>query len=302
MSHAHSQRVRAHGVTLQLEIDGEGPPVLILHGFTGSSHSMESVAAGLSDSYRTIRLDLVGHGSSDAPIDPGAYTISSCVEQIVSALDLLELRRVHVVGYSMGGRAALTLAVSHPERLRSVVLIGASAGIENPAERASRRREDEGLARSIEREGLEAFVDGWMARPLFATQRRLGPDRLAAARAQRLENRVHGLALSLRGMGTGAQPDLNARLQHVQTPICLVVGEEDAKFCNIAASLERRLPRSRVERIPDAGHAAHLENPDAFRRAVRRFLAENSDEAPRRATMTEPRRERATKGRSSWPA
>jgi 2-succinyl-6-hydroxy-2,4-cyclohexadiene-1-carboxylate synthase len=155
----------------------------------------------------------------------------------------------------------------------SALLVGASAGIEDPRARAARIRDDQRLAARIEREGIASFVDSWMSLPLFATQRRLGEEWLAAARAERLSNSARGLALSLRGMGAGAQPPLHRHLGDLDVPICLVTGERDAKFHGIAVDLAGRLPNARVEVIRDAGHAAHLERPAAFLRVARRWLA-----------------------------
>jgi 2-succinyl-6-hydroxy-2,4-cyclohexadiene-1-carboxylate synthase len=268
-----AHRIDAGGLALHAEIAGEGPPVVILHGFTGSARGMAGVAAGLEDTFRTIRIDLVGHGRSDAPRDPSVYTMPRCTAQLTRALDALGLGRAHLAGYSMGGRVALSLCAAHPERVISALLVGASAGIEDPRARAVRIRDDQRLAARIEREGVASFVDSWMSLPLFATQRRLGEEWLAEARAQRLSNRAHGLALSLRGMGAGAQPPLHRQLGDIDVPICLVAGERDAKFRTIAADLAGRLPKGRVEVIRDAGHAAHLERPAAFLRVARRWLA-----------------------------
>jgi naphthoate synthase len=162
--------------------------------------------------------------------------------------------------------------VDWPERVRSAVLVGARAGVKDPVERRARIDQDERLARRIVSEGIDWFVDYWMLLPLFATQRRLGSQALADARAARLRNRASGLALSLRGMGAGAQPPLFERLDRVSALMLLVAGAEDSRFLSIARDLERRIPRARLQVIPDAGHAAHLENPQAFDRIAREFL------------------------------
>jgi 2-succinyl-6-hydroxy-2,4-cyclohexadiene-1-carboxylate synthase len=275
---------------------------------------MEGIAAGLSDAFRSVRLDLVGHGRSDAPQPCGAarpgeakrrqackaqrgeakrsqqgspgladalepYTMESCVAQVAGALDALGIPQAHVLGYSMGGRVGLALCAWRPERVRSALLIGASAGLEEAGAREARRRQDEALAERIECEGLERFVDWWMELPLFASQKRLGEATLARARAQRLSNQAHGLAQSLRGMGTGAQPALHARLPSLRVPILLVAGSLDAKFAAIASDLASRLPDARAQLIPGAGHACHLEQPEALLGIARRFF--NAAEARR---------------------
>jgi 2-succinyl-6-hydroxy-2,4-cyclohexadiene-1-carboxylate synthase len=278
------------GVNIHAVVEGEGPPVVLLHGFTGCAASMAGTAAGLRERYQVIRIDLVGHGESDAPRDAAAYRMESCVDQVAGVVDALDVRPAHFIGYSMGGRVALALCAWRPELAASATLIGARAGIADEGERAARVRDDCALADRIEREGVPRFVDTWMALPLFASQRRLGEKALAAAREARLANRAHGLAISLRGMGAGAQPPLCGHLGRVRAPVCLVVGEEDARFRAIAEALARELPGSRVEVVPAAGHAAHLENPSAFLRITRRFLAEvdANQQTPQPPSETSP--------------
>lgn len=273
------RRVDVGGLCLAVTERGsahEGLPIVLLHGFTGCAGSMAEVAEALASRSRTLCVDLVGHGRSDAPVDVAPYTMEACVGQLKALLDALEIQRAHWLGYSMGGRTALQFASAHPEHVSRVVLVGASAGLSDPADRAARVASDEALATRIEVEGLEAFVDAWMALPLFASQKRLGEEALAAARAQRLQNSIHGLGNSLRGMGTGAQTPLQSKLASVDVPVCLVVGDEDAKFQAIATELAGQLPNARVAPILESGHAAHLEAPRVFADVVRRFFAEEA--------------------------
>jgi len=251
----------------------------VLHGFTGCCESVETVAEALAEDRRAIAVDLVGHGQSDAPADPAAYRMEACVAQLASALDALDAPRVHVVGYSMGGRAGLSFAVAHPDRVASLVLVGATPGLQDANARTARVRADEELARRIEDEGVESFVDAWMALPLFASQKSLGPEKLAAMRRQRLRCRIPGLVGSLRGMGTGAMPPLHDRLQDLRVPTCLVAGALDAKFAELASEMERALPVARRVAIDGVGHAAHVEDPAGFNRVVRGFLAAHENES-----------------------
>jgi 2-succinyl-6-hydroxy-2,4-cyclohexadiene-1-carboxylate synthase len=158
--------------------------------------------------------------------------------------------------------------------MRSALLVGASAGIRDPRQRADRVRDDEALAERIEREGVEAFVDFWMSQPFLVDARRLGARGVAEARKMRLANSACGLAASLRGMGSGAQPPLHGALARVAAPICLAVGEEDLKFRAVAAEMSQELPNARVEIVPEAGHSAHTDNPAAFLELASRFLAD----------------------------
>jgi 2-succinyl-6-hydroxy-2,4-cyclohexadiene-1-carboxylate synthase len=275
---SEDRRVALAGVELNARVEAlpgsDAPPVLILHGFTGSLESMTGVAQLFRGERGTACVDLLGHGASDAPDAAAHYSMESCVAQLCELIDVLALERPHLLGYSMGGRAALSLCVAHPDKVSSALLVGASAGLAGAAEREERRRSDDALAARILEEGLEAFVDHWMGLPLFASQVRMGQAQLASARAQRLQCRPQGLALSLRGMGSGAMPPLHAALPRASVPVCLVAGAEDAKFRAIAGELAAALPQGQAEVIPEAGHAAHLENPRAFGRVARHFFDE----------------------------
>ncbi len=262
---------------LHVACAGDGPPVVLLHGFTGSVETMAGVRDGLVDRWRTLSVDLPGHGRSHTIHDPASCAMEPTCDALGRVLDVHALPSAAWLGYSMGGRIALGVAVRHPERVRRLVLVGASAGLADPAARAARRAADDALALRIEREGLPAFVEHWMSLPLFASQARLGSAALAAARAQRLGCDPRGLAASLRGIGTGAQPPLHALLARVRMPVLLAVGEEDAKFRGIAGELAARLPNARVAVITGAGHAVHLEAREAFLDVVRSFLAEEPD-------------------------
>lgn len=264
--------IDAGGVRLRALLEGEGSPVLVLHGFTGSAESMESVAPPLRENHRVVRLELIGHGESDSPDTTRHYAMNECARQIASVSHSLALARPHLLGYSMGGRAAIAAAVANPNAFSSLVLIGATAGVSDPVSRRERIRADEALADRIERSGIEAFVDEWMALPIFASQSGLGSEVLERARAQRLRNRPVGLANSLRGMGAGAQEPLFEELGGFVAPVLLVVGEHDRKFRAIAHDLEAKFPDARIEILEGVGHAAHLEAPEVFGRVVVAFL------------------------------
>ena len=289
---ARVRHIDACGVSLCVESTGRGTPVLMLHGFTGDAESMAPAADALGEGFEIHRVDLVGHGRSDAPADIAHYAMPCCNHQLARVLDALGLQAAHVYGYSMGGRAALSFAAASLGRVRSLVLVGATAGLASPADREDRVAADEALARRILTRGLEPFVDEWMALPIFASQKRLGEAALVRARAQRLRGKAQGLAQSLRGMGTGAMPPLHSALPGLDLPVLLVVGDEDAKFEAIASSLSSALPHAQTFVIPDAGHAAHLENPEVVGRVVSEFIR-SVDAAPPRVS-TDSSSEEAT--------
>lgn len=253
---------------LHFERIGRGPALVLLHGFTGSGHSMAGLAAALGAGFETLVPDLPGHGRSAAV----RCTFDGCVDALRDILAAAGHPRAHWLGYSMGARLALGVAARHPGAAASLTLIGARAGIEDPAARAARRRADAALAERIERDGLATFVDEWLAQELFATQRRLGDAFVAAARAERLAQDPQGLAEALRHLGPGAQPPLFDALPHIRIPVLLIAGALDPPFTAAAHDLARRLPNAAVHEIDDAGHAAHLERPAAVAGIARRFL------------------------------
>ena len=246
--------------------------MVLLHGFTGDGTTMAGLARRLEVDAEIVVPDLVGHGRSCSPPNLEDYSLEAMAAHVATVGEASGSSPFHLVGYSMGGRVALTLACRRPELLRSLTLIGASAGLATEAERHARRESDEALAQSIERDGLKCFVDNWMANPLFATQARLGDDFLAASREQRLRNSTAGLTRSLRAAGTGSMAPLHDNLNSCPVPTVFVTGAEDLKFTRIANELAARMPRAQVCVIDNAGHAVHLEQPDAVAAIVGRQL------------------------------
>jgi 2-succinyl-6-hydroxy-2,4-cyclohexadiene-1-carboxylate synthase len=218
--------------------------LLLLHGFTQTGASWAGVRRALPGRYRAVAPDL-GAGPWEAELDR--------LEALLTAASVL-------AGYSMGGRLALALALRRPERVRRLVLVSASPGLADDAERAARRAADAALADRIEAIGTEAFAREWAAQPLFAGQ----PEAVnALAHEDRLRRSAAEHAAQLRGLGTGVMPPLWDRLGELPMPVALVVGERDAKFRAIAERMRSRLPRASLAVVPGAGHAAHLEVPEA---------------------------------------
>jgi 2-succinyl-6-hydroxy-2,4-cyclohexadiene-1-carboxylate synthase len=167
-------------------------------------------------------------------------------------------------GYSMGGRLCLQLALDRRDTVERLVLISASPGIADDRERARRREADEQLARSIERDGVDAFLDRWVAQPMFATVPR---DR-AGVDDRKRANTVERLTHQLRALGQGAQPNNWPRLGEIAVPVLLVAGALDTKYVDIAYRMAERIPDARVVVIEGAGHACHLERPEEVAHAL----------------------------------
>lgn len=262
-------RVDLGGFALNVEIAGQGLPVVLLHGFTGSTAGWGPTVAALAPEFTVVTVDIVGHGKSDAPDGIEHYRMDRCVDDLVALVRKAGFGRACWLGYSMGARTALQVAVRRPEAVAALILEGGSAGLATEEERAARVASDEALARRIEDEGIEAFVVQWEAISLFSTQSEelktaLRPGRLAASEV--------GLANSLRGMGAGAQEAVHERLGSVRVPALLLAGDRDIKFTGIAGEMARAMPDATMEVIEGAGHAAHLERPDAFHALVLGFL------------------------------
>jgi 2-succinyl-6-hydroxy-2,4-cyclohexadiene-1-carboxylate synthase len=260
--------IAVNGVDYAVRTGGAGTPLLLLHGFTGSGAHWEPLRAALADTARCLAPDLLGHGRTAAPADAARYAMTYAAADIVALLDALDVPTAHLLGYSMGGRLALYLALHYPGRWRSLILESASPGLAEANERAARRARDDALAQQIEAEGIASFVERWEQLPLWRTQSAAQKEGL---RAQRLRNRPVGLANSLRGMGTGAQPSLWARLSEVVRPVLLLAGTQDVKFLEIARRMARALPDARLAPLP-GGHALHLEQPVRYAAILREWL------------------------------
>lgn len=232
--------------------------MVLVHGFTQTLRSWDPVVTGLAGRREVVRVDLPGHGGSGDLRLGFADTTAAIGEAGGTAA---------YVGYSLGGRLCLRLGLDRPGRVEALVLVGASPGLDDPAERDARCRGDEALAREIEADGTPAFVDRWLRQPIFA-----GLHPATTDRAAREANPPEGLAAALRQLGTGAQEPLWNRLGELTMPVLLVVGEDDTKFAAIAKRMASAIPHATVAFVPCAGHAAHLERPAEWVAMVTAFL------------------------------
>jgi 2-succinyl-6-hydroxy-2,4-cyclohexadiene-1-carboxylate synthase len=265
-------RIPVNGIHLNVEVEGTGPALMLLHGFTGDISTWEPLLPAFRG-FQTIRVDLIGHGASDAPEDPERYTMAHGVQDLVALLDHLDVGQAALLGYSLGGRVALHFALEAQERLWALILESASPGIEDAAERAARVASDSALADDLLRNGIEAFVDRWQAQALFASQLNLPAATQEKQRRSRLGQKPLGLANSLRGMGAGRQEYLMPRLEELKIPTLLMAGELDTKYSGLAYDMAALIPDTAVVVTPKAGHAVHLEQPKRFQRLAGTFLS-----------------------------
>jgi 2-succinyl-6-hydroxy-2,4-cyclohexadiene-1-carboxylate synthase len=245
------------------------PALLLVHGFMGSRRDWSPVAHALAATHRCIAVDLPGHGETGAPEDESLWSPDGCVAALASALRAAG--GGSVVGYSLGGRLALQLAIEHPAAVARAVLVSASPGIAGECGRAQRRNMDEGLARRLETQGLEPFLEEWYRRPLFAALRE--HPRFTEVLERRRHNDPRLLARSLRTMGTGSQRSLWGDLRRLKTPLLLLAGELDPKFTDIAFDIAARCPRAEAVVLRGRSHALIEEDPEAVAREMEAFLA-----------------------------
>jgi 2-succinyl-6-hydroxy-2,4-cyclohexadiene-1-carboxylate synthase len=241
---------------------GEGPTVVLLHGFTQTASSMAPMAARLAATRHVIALDLPGHGASasvTADLDESAELVIAAAGG--EAFDL--------IGYSLGGRLALHVACAKPSGLGATVAISASPGIADPAARRARLERDVSLADDLEADGdVAAFLRRWLANPLFAT---LPPSR--ADLEARETNTAAGLADSLRRCSVGSQRWLAEALAHLDGPMLMVCGALDDPFVASACTVASSSRAITAAIVPGAGHVAHLEQPDLTARLIDAFLS-----------------------------
>lgn len=262
--------------TVHVEVfnDGAKNTLVLLHGFTGSTKTWHHVVKELPTSVKVIAIDLIGHGQSTAPQTIDAYSMEAQIQLLEDLFEQLVVQSFTLVGYSMGGRVALSYTARFPKRVTQLILESASPGLEGQAERLARKNADDALADKIVHNGLQSFIEKWENIPLFATQKQLSPIIQAEIRNERMMQREIGLANSLRGMGTGVMPSLWNELQHLAMPVTLITGELDQKFIALNEQMQQQLPNAKHILVPAVGHAIHVENPTKFATIVKETISQ----------------------------
>ncbi len=246
---------------LHVRVVGSGQAVVLLHAFPMNSRMWEPQIRGLRDRARLIVPDLPGFGLSGPPI--AEPSLDYYAREVVSLIDQLGVDQVSVVGLSMGGYVAFRLLGLLGSRLSALALADTRATPDTPEAIAGRHE----LAAEVEAEGVDAAASEFLAKVLGTTTLRMQPQLIDRVRAIMLENTVAGVAGALRAMA--ARPDSTAMLPTIACPVVCIVGEEDTLTPpDIARAMAARIRDAWTEVIPQAGHLANLEAPDAFNEAL----------------------------------
>ncbi len=256
----------APGVAPRIGAEGIGaagfqtpaPRAVFLHGFGQTGRCGGPLLDKLATQLNWVTPDLPGHAGRPPPKGSFEVEAGALVEAHGPAW---------FVGYSMGGRLALAGALGRPEWVRGLVLIGVSPGLDDAAARGARRQEEATWRRRLEEEGLERFFSAWLAGPLFSTL-----PREARFEAERQRHDPRALGRSVEALGVGSMAPVGARLSQLARPVLLVAGALDAKFVALHRAMAAQLADAQVVEVPGAGHAAHLERPDAVAEAITRWL------------------------------
>ncbi len=246
------------------------PKIIFLHGFLGSGSDWLPIARELQDEYCSLMIDLPGHGIASFPEQPQA---DGYFERTVDALAELVRQSTPapclLVGYSMGGRVALSLLLRHPKLFEKAIIVSASPGLRTEEEHLSRQKSDEGIARKIEK-NFEGFIHAWYEQPLFATLK--NHPIFKEVESERKINNPENLALALRLLGTGQLPSLWDELRKNRVTIQFFAGGKDLKFVEIGRQMVNLCTESTLEIFPGCGHTLHLENRELFLDRLRKFF------------------------------
>jgi len=250
--------------------DKKAPPVLMLHGFMGSSQDFSVIATFIENDFRCISIDLPGHGETIVNGSDDFYSMEKTAAGIIEFISKKNINKVDLIAYSMGGRLGLYLVINYPKYFDKVILESTSPGLKSKTDQVERIEQDKKLAKKILNTNFNDFIEIWYRQPLFASLR-CDEVKLRRMIETRKDN-SEGYALSLLNMGTGVQPSLWGKLKNIKTPTLLIAGELDVKFKTIAKEMAVLIPGANLNIIPNAGHNVHFEMPEIYVETVNNFL------------------------------
>jgi 2-succinyl-6-hydroxy-2,4-cyclohexadiene-1-carboxylate synthase len=235
----------------------------------GNSNDFKDCIPQLCQSFRCLSVDLPGHGKTEVLGDESYYTISKTATLLIGLLNHLNLSKVYLFGYSMGGRLAFYLMLHYPQYFHKVMIESASPGLRTNQARSQRLQTDFKRAEQLENQPFKQFLIDWYNQPLFNTLKQHSKFNLVFNR--RLQNNPDELAKSLRNLGTGRQPSLWDKLASHNIPLLLIVGELDQKFMQINQEIVGLSDHAKLDIIPKCGHNIHIENTNQWIKTILDF-------------------------------
>jgi pimeloyl-ACP methyl ester carboxylesterase len=242
------------GVNIHYEVHGSGPPLLLTHGYSSTSAMWRGQIEALSKRHTLILWDMRGHGRSDYPDDPAAYSEALTVADMAALLDKIGAERAVVGGLSLGGYMSLAFVRAHPERVRALLIIDTGPGFKKDEARDAWNKRAHETGDRFEREGLEVLKSA------------------SRERSSVVHRDASGLARAARGMLTQRDAGVIETLPHIKVPSLVVVGADDTPFLAASDYMAAKIPGAKKVVIPAAGHAANIDQPQAFIDAVVPFL------------------------------
>lgn len=243
-----------NGVNIYYEIHGSGPTLLLTHGFSATAEMWKPNIAALSQRYRLILWDMRGHGQTDSPNDPYQYSADLTVGDMDALLDIGGEKQAVLGGHSLGGFMSLAYQLLHPERVRALMLFDTGPGYKKDEARAGWNKRAEAMAKNFAEKGLAAL--GRSAEVLACTHRS-----------------AQGLAFAARGMLAQRDARVINSLGSIKVPTLVLVGDKDEPYFAATDYMASKIPGARKVVIPNAGHAANIDQPEAFNGAVLEFLS-----------------------------
>ncbi len=245
--------IKRGGAKIFYSIDGQGPPILLSHGFSATSTMWAGQIAAFKPHYRIISWDMLGHGESDSPDDPSRYTMDGTVQDMAAILDACGVDKAVIGGHSLGGFMSLAFNLKYQQRVRALMLFNTGPGYKSDAARAEWNLMTEKQARAFARKGLAAVG--------HSEEMQLGKHRTAL-----------GLEHGARGMLAQSDARIIDSLPHITVPALVLVGEKDRGYLAAADYMTGKIPDGRKALIADAGHAANIHQPAAFNHVMGEFL------------------------------
>ena len=247
-------KLNRNGVEIYYEVHGNGPPLILTHGYSSTSAMWHGQIDALSKRHKLVLWDMRGHGQSDYPDDPAAYSEAMTVGDIAALLDTVGAEEAIVSGLSLGGYMSLAFHRAHPERVRALLIIDTGPGFKKDDAREVWNKRARDTGDRFDREGLDVLKS------------------LSAERASVTHRNAKGLALAARGMLAQRDARVIESLPGIKVPSLVVVGADDTPFLAASDYMAAKIPGARKVVVPNAGHAVNIDQPQAFIDAVKPFL------------------------------